>query len=90
MMQSLTEEFAAFEGDGTLFGAINKDGFHGIKMVVPSSEVLSAFSRIVAPMDARIEVTDQQIQSLSALRETLLPQLLSGELTVGQAEEMIP
>lgn len=89
MMQSLSEEFAAFEGDGTLFGAINKDGFHGIKMIVPSPEVLSAFTRIVAPMDAKIEVADHQIQRLSALRDTLLPQLLSGELRVGQAEKMI-
>jgi type I restriction enzyme S subunit len=89
MMQSLTEEFAAFEGDGTLFGAINKDGFHGIKMLVPSPEVLSAFTRIVAPMDARIEVTELQIHRLAALRDTLLPQLLSGELRLGQAEKMM-
>lgn len=89
MMQSLTEEFAAFEGDGTLFGAINKDGFHGIKIIVPSSEILFAFNRIVAPMDVRIEIIDREIQHLAALRDTLLPQLLSGELRVGQVKEMI-
>lgn len=86
MMQSLKEEFGAFEDDGTLFGAISKEGFHNMKISVPGVEILNAFSRIVGPIDARIEVVELQIQHLSALRDTLLPRLLSGEIRVGQAE----
>lgn len=86
MMQSLKEEFGAYEDDGTLFGAISKEGFHNMKISVPGVEILDVFSRIVGPIDARIEVTELQIQHLSDLREKLLPRLLSGEIRVGQAE----
>jgi type I restriction enzyme, S subunit len=89
MMQWLREEFTTFEGDGTLFGAINKEGFHSIKMAVPGAKVMTAFSRITGPMDARVEVTELQIERLSALRDTLLPKLLSGELRVGKKEKIL-
>ncbi len=88
MMQSLKEEFAAFEGDGTLFGAISKEGFHSIKMTVPDAKVLKVFSRIVGPMDARIAVTELQVLRLATLRDALLPKLLSGELRVGEADKI--
>jgi type I restriction enzyme S subunit len=47
------------------------------------------FERRVAPLDDRIEVTDQDSRTLAALRDALLPKLISGELRVKDAERFL-
>jgi type I restriction enzyme S subunit len=44
--------------------------------------------QIVEPMHQRIVSSLKQIQHLSALRDTLLPKLISGELVVAEAERI--
>lgn len=52
------------------------------KVLRPSPEIAEAFSRIVAPWRRQQADNDKQSRTLAALRDTLLPKLLSGELSL--------
>jgi type I restriction enzyme S subunit len=56
-------------------------------VVVPSDEVLKVFAENVRPMIDRAHLT--QISKLTALRDTLLPRLISGQLRLPEAEQAI-
>ncbi|MFH4517418.1 restriction endonuclease subunit S [Vibrio alginolyticus] len=55
-------------------------------IVIPSDDVLDAFVKQVSPMMDMIH-SNQNIE-LAKLRDTLLPKLLSGEIELGQAQEL--
>ncbi|MCU6274047.1 restriction endonuclease subunit S [Morganella morganii] len=55
-------------------------------VVVPSQEVLDAFVKLISPMMDMIH--SNQNMELTKLRDTLLPKLLSGEIQLGQAQEL--
>jgi len=79
-MLGLAEVFARFEAEGTVFGSISKKDFEAIPCVGTPSPVVRAFEALLGPVDDRIEILAQQIGTLGALRDTLLPKLISGEL----------
>jgi len=68
--------------------AINSDMVRGIKVLVPSKEVADAFERTVAPLFVQMKNIQKQSHTLAALRDALLPRLLSGELSVVVAEQI--
>ncbi|MDP1611916.1 MAG: restriction endonuclease subunit S [Sulfuritalea sp.] len=55
-------------------------------VVVPDLRVAEAFDRAVAPLFARIQANSHQSRTLATLRDTLLPKLLSGELSVAKLQ----
>ena len=88
-MHFLHEQFAEFEGDGTLFGCIGRSDFEDIRIVTPPASLLGLFEQRVGKMDGRITMNEQQISALTCLRDALLPQLMSGALRVRQAEKIV-
>ena len=88
-MHNLGDHFGKFEAEGTVFGSINKADFERLPFVVPSPEVLNAFERVASPLDDRIESNERQSSTLAALRDTLLPRLISGELRVPDAKRFM-
>ena len=82
-MKSLKKLFDNFEAEGTVFGSINKNSFSKIAAVIPSENIVKKFENIVKPLDQKIFSNSQQIQTLSAFRDTLLPRLMRGEVRVG-------
>lgn len=68
--------------DGTVFSSINKNELHRIGFISPTADLITNYELITAYIDDLIEVKENQIQSLIILRDTLLPKLLSGELSV--------
>jgi type I restriction enzyme S subunit len=59
-----------------------------VPIVVPPDEVLRAFNRVVQPLADGVIAHDAQSETLASLRDTLLPQLISGELRVKDAEQI--
>ena len=55
----------------------------------PSEPIATAFGRAVAPMFGRVSKAATETRSLAAVRDTLLPKLISGELRVKDAERFI-
>lgn len=88
-MHALSTSFEKFEGEGTVFGSMGKKEFHGIKAVAPLEAVIRVFERVVGPQDKQIEILERQTSILGALRDTLLPKLLSGEVRIPEAEVAI-
>jgi len=88
-MQSIEEVFARFEAEGTVFGSIGKKDFHAIASVNAPRELVLAYETRVSPLDDRVEINERESLTLAALRDTLLPKLISGELRVKDAERFI-
>ncbi|HBC3848177.1 TPA: restriction endonuclease subunit S [Vibrio cholerae] len=65
---------------GSTFAEISKKSFKPISVVVPTSEVLSAYQKLVKPLYDAITSNARQNEQLSILRDTLLPKLLSGDV----------
>ena len=55
------------------------------EMALPTPAVLSAFAAKVDPLFERISALDAEAATLRALRDTLLPKLISGELRIKDA-----
>ena len=53
------------------------------------AEICSTFSTVVAPLFARLRASADESKVLAALRDTLLPKLISGELRVRDAERFL-
>jgi type I restriction enzyme S subunit len=58
----------------------------GAQLVVPPLELVKHFADTVAPFDKRIAANNEESRTLAALRDALLPKLLSGELRVPAAQ----
>ena len=71
---------------GTTVIHLGKSDIDTFRVLVPSVAVLKTFGAIVDSMDAQILTTAQQSRTLAALRDTLLPKLLMGEIGVKDAE----
>ncbi len=81
-LRAFEDVFARFEAEGTVFGSIGKKDFHAIRGIVPPRELVLAFERIASPLDDRIERNEHESRTLAALRDALLPKLISGDLRV--------
>lgn len=81
-MYSLKKYLDVFNGEGTVFGSINRNSLNEMPILIPSDEKLDEFEALVAPMDATIRNNYDEICCLEQLRDTLLPKLMSGELDV--------
>lgn len=60
--------------------AVNSKIIKSMKMVMPSLKVLEDFHTITNPLFEKIRFTQKENQRLVALRDTLLPKLMSGEI----------
>lgn len=66
--------------------AVNSKIIKGMPFVVPTDDELREFHDIAAPMFAKIKANQIETNSLTALRDTLLPKLISGEIDVSNIE----
>jgi len=74
---------------GTTFAEISKTSFRPIPVLVPATPVLQHFEKVASASFQQIAANEREAQTLAALRDALLPRLLSGELRVRQAEKLV-
>lgn len=65
---------------GTTTLNVNTKTFSSILIAIPQKDVVINFHQIVSPIFKTIENNIQENQRLAALRDTLLPKLMSGEI----------
>ena len=85
-MFNLREQLNVFNGEGTVFGSINKDSLNAMPINIPPTNVIDAFEEIVAPMDKAIRNNYEEICHLTNIRDSLLPRLMSGEIDVAELD----
>ncbi len=74
--------FNVMDGNGTTFGSITKDDLYNMVVVIPNRTQIEAFEKMVAPIEAKIRIVEQENRELTRLRDWLLPMLMNGQATV--------
>ena len=69
-------------GNGAIFASISKNELLNQVFVIPDEKIMSAYEKIAAALDKKIEVVDMQLQQLVEARDRLLPKLMNGEIEV--------
>lgn len=67
--------------DGGAYPAVSPEIVVATECVQPSVEVAKAFHHVVAPLKKMYDANTIEIDTLAGLRDSLLPKLLSGDLT---------
>ena len=83
LVKSLKSVFEQYNGEGTVFGSINKKTLEGLRIIVPEIRYIEKFEEIANPLDSQIRNKEEESRRLAQLRDTLLPRLMSGEIKVG-------
>ena len=74
---------------GSAIPSTSREDFYSLPVLYPPFEVQQAFVQLLKPCWARREQNNNATRTLAALRDTLLPKLISGELRVRGAERFI-
>lgn len=85
-MFSLKRQLDVFNGEGTVFGSINRNSLNEIPILIPDVDTIEEFEKTVAPMDAAIHNNCDEISRLQSIRDALLPRLMSGEIDVSSLD----
>lgn len=85
-------ERLAHRADGAAYPAVRPDVVGETPVVVPSvnNDLLNCFSNTVAPILNRVESNKAESRTLTALRDRLLPELISSALRIKEMEEKTP
>ena len=67
---------------GSTIVMITQDAFLYTNIIIPDQETLNQFDLVIKPLFNKIKQNSEQIQTLSATRDQLLPKLMSGEVRV--------
>ena len=72
--------------NGTTMEAINNDGLGQIALTVPPLEIIQKFNDTVSAMFKQISQNKFENERLAAIRDALLPKLMSGEIDVSKVD----
>ena len=77
------EKFIAIAASkATTMGHIKRGDLSNSMVLIPSQQELEKMDRAIAPLLDKLILNNRQIAKLTALRDTLLPKLMSGEVRV--------
>ena len=79
---SLKPVLNRFNGEGTVFGSINRKELEELKIIVPPAIIQEDFNSIVSRYDRDIYNRSSENETLCQLRDKILPKLMSGELKI--------
>ena len=78
-------DFSSFNA-GSAVPTLNRNHIHGLKYVLPPLELVQAYEDIARAIHLRVLENNRQVQTLTQLRDTLLPRLISGQLRLSETE----
>ena len=79
-MLNLKDKLNLFNGEGTVFGSINKTSLESIHIVKPNLLTVQSFEFLIKDFDRQIKRNYYEIVSLEQLRDVLLPKLMNNEI----------
>jgi type I restriction enzyme S subunit len=68
---------------------VRPDDLYRLQMIVPPMPVIERFTGIARPLLGRVCANRQESVTLTGIRDTLLPKLLSGEIRIRDAEKLV-
>lgn len=75
-------EFSSLGSTSSIATAVNSKIIKSMPWMMPSDDVLNQFHNVLSPIFNGIRNNIQEITYLSALRDTLLPKLIAGEINI--------
>jgi type I restriction enzyme S subunit len=73
---------------GSVFSTITRETLSGTQVVAPPRDLIEAFEGVASGQLERILANQRHSLTLAALRDALLPKLISGELRIPDAERI--
>jgi len=83
---SLRPVMERYNGEGTVFGSINRKDLENLQVVIPTFEAKEQFNKIAEVLDADIYDRSMENIRLTKLRDSLLPNLMSGKLNINEID----
>lgn len=84
LMQTFSEKINRLGQSGSTIVNLNKSQFGIMEALVPTIATMKGFDSMVKPLFEQILANQYENQYLSALRDTLLPKLMNGEIDVSR------
>ncbi|MDP3332372.1 MAG: restriction endonuclease subunit S [Methylococcaceae bacterium] len=82
-------DYSSLSSTSSIADAVNSKTVKAIPILVPDAAILLAFQKVAGSVFGRIKLIQQQAQTLTTLRDTLLPRLISGQLRLPEAEAQL-
>jgi type I restriction enzyme S subunit len=82
VMRASRDVWEPFNSEGTVFGSINRAQLHDVRLPRVRAEVAEGLEDALASLEETIRSIEVTNVQLSAVRDALLPALMSGRLTV--------
>jgi type I restriction enzyme, S subunit len=82
VLTNLKQIFDRRNTDGTTFGSITKDDLYSLKVINPADEILKTYEDTIKAAFEKQNKIDLENQTLTTLRDWLLPMLMNGQVTV--------
>ena len=73
------------DGKSTTMGHIKRDDLSNSMVLIPTGEALSAINVTIKPLMEQMITKFKQIRTLEHLRDTLLPKLMSGDVSAAKS-----
>jgi type I restriction enzyme S subunit len=73
---------------GTILDALNVRNIPKLKFIVPPDSVLRKYELLCRPLREKVELNLENIYTLNQLRDSLLPRLMQGKLTIKKIEQI--
>ena len=71
---------------GSTFKEVSGSTMKVVPAVIPDTDTIARFNDFCSPIFAQQRILEEQNQSLAALRDNLLPKLMSGEIDVSDID----
>lgn len=82
VLTNLKQIFDRRNTDGTTFGSITKDDLYSLKVIKPTDDILALYQKTISAAFEKQNKIDLENQTLTTLRDWLLPMLMNGQVTV--------
>lgn len=89
LKSNLYAEYAEAARSGSVQAHMNAKVIVGSTLVVPPTWLIDAFLSLILPLRKRLVANIHESHTLAALRDTLLPKLISGELRLKDADRFL-
>lgn len=81
-------DFQSFNA-GSAVPTLNRNHVHGLPYLIPDRRCVEAYEAIALQLQQRARLNRQAANTLSTLRDTLLPRLISGQLRLPEAQSLL-
>jgi len=88
-LRGLADEIKARGGGGSVITNLNTSQFSNLPVLIVAYELMSKYNEIVEPIFKKILDNERESFNLAAVRDALLPELLSGKISLNTNEKLV-